>query len=241
MAKSSGLGDNFYIGGYDLSGDISSLDTITGGPAVLDVTPINAYANVRIGGLRAGDLQFTSFFDAAAGAEHLALSTLPRTDVIATYARGAVIGNPGMCISGRQINYDPTRDNTGNLTLKVEVQSDAYGMEWGTQLTAGLRTDTTATTGPAYDNGAGYALGAQAYLQITSLTGTNVDVTVSHATTSGGSYTTLLDFGSQTAIGGFRQTASGTVDEFLKVNTTGTFSSVTFSVVIVVNKVAVVF
>ena len=30
MAKSSGLGDNFYIGGYDLSGDVASLGQVQG-------------------------------------------------------------------------------------------------------------------------------------------------------------------------------------------------------------------
>ena len=31
--KMSGLGDNFLIGGYDLSGDVSALSQISGGPA----------------------------------------------------------------------------------------------------------------------------------------------------------------------------------------------------------------
>ena len=30
MAKQSGLGDNFYIGGYNLSGDVGSLGSISG-------------------------------------------------------------------------------------------------------------------------------------------------------------------------------------------------------------------
>lgn len=239
MAKTGGLGDQLYLGGFDLSGDVGSLDQVSGGPALLDVTPINASAHVRIGGLRDGDLQFTSFFDTAS--EHPALSTLPRTDRIATYCRGTTIGNPAACISGRQINYDPTRDNTGNLTIKTEIQSDGFGLEWGTQLTAGLRTDTTATTGPAFDNTTAGTNGAQAYLQITSFTGTSCDITVTHATTSGGSYSTLIDFGSQTASGAVRATAAGTVDEFFKVVTTGTFSSITFNVVIVVNRTVVVF
>ena len=194
------------------------------------MTPINASANVRIGGLRSGDLQFTSFFEysgpagsapyvpahhralrvrtfpvpvlvtitggtvtnvavngstvlhrrrhaAAApvrvhrrstytgspswtwttqGTEHDALSVLPRTDTIASYFRGTTLLNPCASILGRQMNYDPTRDATGNLTMAVEVQSDGYGLEWGVQLTAGLRNDTTATAG-AYvdDNGGG--------------------------------------------------------------------------------------
>ncbi len=238
MAKTSGLGDNFYIGGWDLSGDIASLDQVSAPLAVLDVTPINSFANVRIHGLRDGDLQFTSFFDAAD--EHMILSALPRTDTIATYFRGTAVGNPAMSINGKQINYDPTRDATGGLTLKVEVQADGYGLEWGKMLTAGLRTDTTATTGSAFDQGAGTTYGGQAYLQITAFTGTSVDVQIQHATTSGGSYATLIDFGSQTSAGAFRQTVSNTttVDEFLKVVTTGTFSTVTFAVMFVQNQIA---
>jgi len=145
MAKQSGLGDNFYIGGYDLSGNVSSLDQASGGPALLDVTPINVSANTRIGGLRDGDLQFTSFFDPSV--EHPALSTLPRTDVIASYLRGNATGNPAACIYGRQLNYDPTRDTSGNLTLKVEVQGDGYGLHWGTQLTPGIYTTSNSLTG----------------------------------------------------------------------------------------------
>ena len=57
------MGDNFYIGGYDLSGDVSALSQIGGGPAAGDVTPINSYGNQRIGLLRSGDLQFTTFFE----------------------------------------------------------------------------------------------------------------------------------------------------------------------------------
>lgn len=244
MAKQSGLGDNFYIAGYDLSGDIASLDQISGGPALLDVTAINKSANERIGGLRDGDMQFTSFFDyhpTGQGAAHNAFSALPRTDVVACYLRGTTLGNAAACCVGKQLNYDLTRDNTGNLTAKVEVQANGYGMEWGSQVTAGLRTDTTPTTGAAYDQSAGNAYGAQAYLQLVALTGTNVDVAVQHCTTSGGTYASLVDFGSMTAIGAARAAVTGTVDRYLKVVTTGTFTSATFAVVFVLNSQAVNF
>jgi hypothetical protein len=241
MSKTSGLGDNFYIGGYNLSGDISSLDQITGPQDTLDVTPINAYAHVRIPGQRAGDMQFTSFFDAAAGAEHPVLSSLPTTNTIATYFRGAAIGNPAASVLGVQIDYAPTRGADGSLTNKTEVQSNAYGLEWGIQLTAGPRTDTTATVGSPYNTGQTWSYGAQAYLQLLSFTGTSVTVGINQATTSGGSYTSLISFGAQTAIGAFRGTATGSVDQYLEVTTTGTFTSAVFAVMIVLNPVAVVF
>lgn len=312
MSKTGGLGDNFYVGGYDLSGDVASLDQISGGPALLDVTPINTSAHVRIGGLRSGDMQFTSFFEYSAavstpgvplttvpvvstynfpvlvtviggtgtqvningtnqgtfdgtyllpalgtiiltysgaptwswtlvGTEHNALSILPRTDTIATYFRGTTAGNAAASVNGKQINYDPTRDATGNLTLKCEVQSNGYGLEWGKQITAGLRTDITGTTGAAFDQGAGSTFGGQAYLQLTAFVGTSVDIKVRHCTTSGGTYADLIDFGSQTAVGAFRGTAAGTVNEFLKIVTSGTFTYATFAVMFVQNSAAVVF
>lgn len=312
MSKQAGLGDNFLISGYDLSGDVASLDQISGGPDLIDVTAINKSAHERIGGLRSGDMQFTSFFNSggsatapsfpssgtaqatgyafpvivtitggtisdvsvngssvgtsdgsyvvpslgtitvtytgtpswtwtAQGTEHTALSSLPRTDVIATYLRGTTLGNPAACINGKQVNYDPTRDTSGNLTLKVQVQANGYGLEWGTQVTAGLRTDTAATTGTAYDLGSSGANGCQAYLQLVEFAGTSVDVKITHSSTSGGTYSTLLDFGSLSAVGAVRQTATGTVNEFLKVVTTGTFTLATFNVVLVKNAIATVF
>lgn len=314
MSKQSGLGDNFYCGGYDLSGDIASVDKISGGPALLDVTPINVSANVRIGGRRDGDLQFTSFFEYSGpagsapafplttvpyvstfyvpvlvtisggtvtnvsvnsstvgtgdgsyllpalgtitvtytgsptwtwttqGTEHDALSSLPRTDTIASYFRGTTLLNPTASVNGVQLNYDPTRDATGNLTLKVEVQSDKYGLEWGKMLTAGLRTDTTGTTGTFVDdNGAGTALGAQAYLQLVEFAGTSIDVKIEHCTTSGGTYASLIDFGSQTAVGAVRGAATGTVNRYLEVITSGTFTYARLAVAWTRNLTAVTF
>lgn len=241
MAKSSGLGDNFYLSGYDLSGDVGGVDQISGPLAPLDVTPVNSYGNQRIGGLRDGDMQFTSFFNAASGAEHPALSVLPRTDVIASYFRGTTLGNASACINGKQVNYDGTRDNTGNLTLKVEVQANGLGLEWGRMLTAGLRTDTTATSGTALDNAASSGFGTQAYLQVTAFTGTSVDILVQHSADNS-TWATLIDFGSQAAAGAARGTATGTVNRYLRATTgTGTFSSVTFAVTVVRNPIAVIF
>lgn len=311
MAKTSGLGDHFYVGGYDLSGDINSIGQLGGGPALLDVTSINEYANERIGGLRAADWQFVSFFEytpaasapsfpasgsqvastytdpvlatitggtissvvvnggtagstdgtyllpsladvtvtytgapawtwTTLGAEHTALSTLPATDEIATYFRGATSQAPAASINGKQINYDPTRDATGNLTLAVEVQSNGYGMEWGEQLTAGIRQDTAATVGPVITDTAGTTYGAQAYVHLFGFVGTSVTITIEHCTTSGGSYTPLMATTAMTGSGAQRLSVSNTtaVDRYLKVVTTGTFTWASFAVNFVRNQTA---
>lgn len=245
MAKTSGLGDNFYIAGYDLSGDVASLEQIGGGPAAGDVTAIKSSAHERIGLHRDGGMQFSSRFNTSAGAEHPALSTLPRTDVVATYFRGTTLLNPAAGCIGKQIDYNGSRATNGDLTIKVQVQANGFGLEWGKQITAGLRTDTTATTGAAVDdNGAGTSFGGQAYIVVTAFSGTSVTVDIQSATTSGGSYaTTGLTSSAFTAIGAQRLSVANTttINRFLKVVTTGTFTSATFAVLFVRNASAVVF
>lgn len=311
MAKQSGLGDNFYIGGYDLSGDVSSVNKISSPLALLEATTVKQFAESRIPGKRDGNFQFTTLFNntgstatpsfpatntpvtnangwavfvtitggtltsvkvngtqvgTAAGtyvvpagqtisvtytlaptwnwvgvlAEHNALSSLPRADTYATYFRGNAVGNAAASVKGVQVSYDGTRDNDGNLTFQAEVQADGFGTEWGTMLTAGLRADTVATTGPARDDGASTAFGAQAYLQLTALIGTNVDVKIEHSPDNT-TWSTLIDFGNMTspnqAARGFVSNTT-TVNRYLRATTTGTFTYAQFAVQVCRNPIA---
>lgn len=245
MPKQSGLGDNFYIAGFDLSGDVSSIDKISGGPALLDFTPIKRFAFERQGGLRDGSLSFTSLFEFGGtltpNFEHDVLAALPTTDVIATYLRGTALGNVAAGIVGKQSNYDPTRDNSGNLTFKCDLVANAFGLEWGAQITPGLRTDTTATGGTDSDNGALTSFGAQAYLQVNAFTGTGVDIKVEHSVDAS-TWATLIDFGTKTARGAARGAMTGTVNRHVRATTgSGTFTSVTFAIMFVRNLTAVSF
>ena len=226
------------VGGWHIGGDIRDV-AANGGPNLLDVTDITQSAHSRLGGLRDGKMSLTSYHDPAAGMEHVAFSSLPTSDVILTYLRGQVVGNPAASLNAKQVNYDPTRANTGELTFKIEADGNAYGLEWGIALTAGVRTDTTATTGAFYDNTAATSFGGQAYFHLTAFTGTSVTIDIQSATTSGGSYsTTGLTTTAMTAIGAQRLATSNsaTINRYLKVVTTGTFSNAVFAVVFVRNQ-----
>lgn len=244
MAKSTGLGDNLYVGGYNLSGDIGALSSIHGGPATLDVTPINAYAHQRLGGERTAEIDFSAFFDGSAGASHPVLSALPRADVLITYARGVILGNAAACMTGKQVNYDGTRGADGSLTFAVGAQSDGFGLEWGSQLTPGLRTDTAATAGTSIDTTSSLAFGAQAYLQVTAFTGTDVTIKVrDSANNSSFSDVTGLAFTTVTAAPFTQRLATAntaTIREYLNATTSTSagFTSLTFSVVVVKNRAA---
>ena len=247
--KSSGLGDNLYIAGFNASGDIQALGNIGGGPSLLDVTGIDKSAHERIGGLRSGQFEMTTFFNSVpvGGGIHEKLSALPRTDVILTYCRGTTLGDPAASLVAKQANYDPTRPDDGLITFGVSAQSNGYGIEWGQQLTAGLRTDTAATNGTAIDTTASASFGGQAYLQLTAFTGTDVtvkiqdsadNVTFADVTSFAFTQVTAAPASERIALGG-----TDTIRRYVRASTvtTGGFTSVTFSVNMIKNDSAVSF
>lgn len=244
MTKQTGLGDRLAVGGYNLSGDIGSIQQIGGGPAALEVTGIDKDGYERLGGLRNGGLQFTAWFNKAAGQAHPILAALPRTDVFAMYGRGATLGNAGAACMGMQVNYDMTRAPDGALSFATAIQSDQYGLEWGEQLTAWGRSDTAATNGASLDGTASSSFGAQFYLQMFTVVGTSCTVKIQDSADnsawldlSGASFTAVT----AGSVSAQRIAVTGTVRRYLRAVTTGTFSSAVFSVLAVRNATAVVF
>lgn len=248
MSKQGGLGDNLYVGGYDLSGDAGEINTVGGGPAPLVTTGIDKSAMERIGGRRDGRLQWRSFFNDAAGQAHPVLSALPTADVICTYCRGTTLGNPAAALTAKQINYDPTRGNDGALTIDVSAEASGFGVEWGKLLTAGRRVDTTATNGTGVDFGAAGSNGLQAYLHVFAFTGTSVTITIEESSDDGsGDAYGAVTGGAFAAVSSAPTTEriatsdSQAVEQYLRVATSGTFSNVDFAVVAIINETAVVF
>jgi hypothetical protein len=204
MAKQSGLGSRFLVGGNDISGDVQALDTIGGTQALLDSTDITQSAHSRIPGLRDGTMGFTVFMDTALA--HPVLSALPTSDTLMTFlAPPLAIGGTSACLVAKQVGYNPTRGADGSLLMKVEGQGNAFGIEWGVTLTAGLRTDTAATNGTSLDQGAGFSTPSvplttvpvtntsplPATVVVSAGTGTNVSINGVLQGTFDGTYTVL--------------------------------------------------
>lgn len=247
MAKQSGLGDAFFVGGKDLSGDTASLDEIGGGPALIEVTGIDKSAYERIGGLRDGRMEWTSYFNTGTDGTdgtHNFLSTLPTTDRQAMYFRGTTLGNPVAACIGKQLNYDMTRADDGKLTLKVHIDANGYGLEWGRSLTAGIRADTEATDGTGIDTVASASFGAQAYLQVFSFTGTDATITIEDSADDT-TYTAVtgLAFTEVTSAPFVERIATvntATIKQYVRVSTSTTdgFTDLSFAVMIVKNEIA---
>jgi hypothetical protein len=236
MAKQTGLGDAFLVGVKDLSGNTQGLGSVRGGVAVIDVTDITQSAYARLGGHRDGGIDWTSYFDPAAGASHATLSALPSTDILCTYCRGTTIGSPAASIVAKQVNYDGTRAADGGFTFAVNAVANGFGLEWGQLLTAVSRTDTATTNGASIDTAASASFGWSAFLHVTAFTGTSVVVKIqdsaddaSWADVSGAAFTTVTGATSE------RITASSTtatVRRYVRAITAaaGGFTSITFAV-----------
>lgn len=238
MTKTSGLGEALYISGVDVSGDIGSLSNVHGGPALFDVTGINKFAHERLGGLIDASLDFVAWFNPAVGAEHDVLSILPTSDVKMMWLLGSTLGSPAAMLNAIQVGYDPTRATDGALSFAVHADANSYGIEWGDLLTAGLRTDTAATTGTSIDGVAASTTGWCAQLQLVSFAGTDVTIKLQDsannstwADVSGGAFT-LVASGPTTEH--ITSAAGATLREFVRVTTTTSagFTSAVYAVAV---------
>lgn len=231
MSKESGLGDQLYLDDVDLSGTTGAISAISAPFAQLTVTDITQSATARLAGQHDGALTFSSFFDPTTA--HPKLSALPSADVYGTYFHRTTVGNPAASMVAKQIGYDPNRGADGSLALATSLTANGFGLEWGAQGTAGKRVDTTATNGTSVDGLASTAFGLAAYLHVFAFTGTSVDIAIqdsadnsSFSALTGGAFTTVAGLTKQRIA-----TASGaTVRRYLRVATSGTFTSVTFAV-----------
>ena len=241
MSKQAGLGQRLLVGGYDISGDIQALDNVHGGPALGDVTDITQEAHARLSLERDGGLGASAYFDAANA--HPVLSALPTADVHVAYLLGTTLANQAACLVAKQVGYDPNRGADGSLILKTQFEANGFGLEWCEQLTAGLRTDTSATDGADVDDGASSSHGGQGYLQVTAFTGTDVTISVEHSADNS-TYASLIGFTAVTAApASERKAVTSTVDRYLRVSTStsGGFTSVTFAVAFRRNQIATAF
>lgn len=245
MAKQAGMGDQLYVAGFNVSGDIGSLSRIGGGPALLDVTAIDKSAYERLGGIRDGSIEFNSYFNDSVGQEHLTFRGLPTADVLLMYLRGQALGSQAAILTGKQVNYDLTRGNDGGLTASIQAQANGFGLEWGTQLTPGQRTDTAATNGTGVDlTAVSTAFGLQAQLQLFAFTGTSVSIKIQDSADNATfADVTGLTFTTATARTTERiaSSATQTIRRYLRVVTTGTFTNAVFAVVANRNETAVTF
>jgi hypothetical protein len=233
MAKKSGLGQQIFVHGYDLSGDVSTIENAGSPRELLDATALNASANERLVGLSDGNISVASWFNDSTEQEHAAFKGLPTADRIVSWVFGATRGDVAACLVAKQINYDGSRGSDGSLSFTVDTQANGVALDWGNTLTTGKETHSAAAVSTARDDGAttGYGLvGILSVIDVDSGTATvNIQQSADNVT-----FATILSFiavDNTSVPTAQRLTLSGAILRYLRVSTTGTFSNCDFCVV----------
>jgi hypothetical protein len=233
MAKRSGLGQNLYVGGYDLSGDVGAVRRAGSPRALLEATGIDKSARERVVGPSDGRLAFIAWFNDAADQEHDALKGLPTADRVLLYAMGTSLSDPAAGLVAKQIGYDWRRGPDGSLRGAVAAVAASSPLEWGKMLTAGKVTHASAASETG-EVDAQTAAGLIGFLQAFSIGSGTPAFVIEHSsdTTDGtdGAWSALLAFDAASAPTGERKTVTGTVEKGLRARTTGTFTDAVFAV-----------
>jgi hypothetical protein len=248
--KESGLGARVFVDGYDLSGDFVALNRMNASRGTSEATGVDKEAFERLQMHRDGGFEIKTAFNKDAGASFPVLKNPAATDRHVAYLHRATIGASAITCQGKQFSFDWSRPEDGTLFGTINIESNAYGVERGTTLTAGMRTDTGATNGAAVDFAAATSFGLQAWLQVNEFTGTDVTVKLQEDDNSGFSSAADVTGGGFTQITGgaplkerIQTTRALAVERYLRVVTvtTGGFSSLSFCVIVRKNTVSTLF
>ena len=233
MAKQSGLGQQIFVHGYDLSGDVATIDNASSPRGLLDTTALNAPAHERLLGLSDGNIGVSSWFNDASEQEHAAYSGLPTTDRIVMWVFGATRGDVAACLVGKQINYDPSRGSDGSLTFTIDTQADGVALDWCNTLTTGKETHSAAAVSTSRDDGATTGYGLVGILSVTDLDSGTATVSIQQSADNV-TFANILSFvavAAASAPTAQRLPLSGAILRYLRVTTTGTFTNCDFCMV----------
>lgn len=235
MAKTGSLNVRWYVEGYDLSGDANSLSGVGYSNTLLEVPTLDSPAMKRVLGPVAGNVTMDAWFDSAAGNVHAVMTSdsgeVPTTDQEVLIPLNSAVGDPSMHFVGKIADYTV---NSGSESDAMSVNcsyetTGGYALFFGDMLTSHQDTHSSASDGTAVDNSASSANGGNSILQVFSLASGTATVKVQHSTNNS-TWADLITFTAATGVTSEIKEVSGTVNRYLRVNSSGTFSNLVLAV-----------
>lgn len=236
MAKVSGLNVRLYVAGNDLSGDANSLGGAGYSQENYDVTTLNSTAVKRIAGRSDGTLSVNGFFDNASNRIHATFTSnsgkLPITDQVILVPLGASVGDNMVAMIAKEGDYTVDRGDGSAIAVSSTFSGNGTAGQFGEMLTAHDDTHGSATDGTAVDNTASSSAGGAGYVQIMSLGSGTVEVKIEDSSDNA-TYSDLVTFtsaGTGDVPTAERVEVSGTVERYIRVSTSGTFTDAKIAV-----------
>lgn len=228
MAFTHGKGAAVLVDEFDLSAFLNTFD----GAATADTAEVSTFgssAKSYVAGLKDATISLGGFFDGAVGAVDEVLQAAIGGAALITLAPAGLgtIGNRVSLADCKGTSYSVAATVGDAVTVSAEAQVTG-GLLPGVLLASLVARTATGQTA-AVDNGASTAAGAKAFLHVTAFTGTDVTIKVQESPDNS-TWADLITFTQATGVTSEVGTGAGTIDRYLRVDISGTFTSVTFAV-----------
>jgi hypothetical protein len=239
MAFVHGKGADVLVGKYDLSAYLTEA-TPSMTIETAETTTLGSSAKTYITGLNDGTISFSGLFDGGATAIDAIFVDIIDNDLtpVITIAQdgGLVFGASAILAQAKQTTYDLTIPVGDVVTLDGEFQVTG-GIRQGVILANGTSL-TSTTNGTAVDNAASTSIGATANLHVTANTrNANTTIKVQHSVDN----STWVDLITFTTVGATTITSeslsvAGTVNRYLRAQTTLSTGTGAISVVVAISR-----
>ncbi|WWT39951.1 hypothetical protein [Microcystis phage Mae-JY09] len=197
-------------------------------PAEADVAESSTFGadwKQYVVGLRDATISGEGIFDVTEDAALIDSITVGGRSKWQVYFAGDAVGSPGRGLDCDTTGYEPSADIGDVVMWSVEAQSSVGADRIISHHAHAERT--TSGTAAVVDNTAGSTTtGAVAYLNVTAISGSAVVVLQDSADNI--TYADLISFGTVSATGGYRGTATGQVDRYTRLVHTNAAGTITF-------------
>lgn len=225
-----------YFGGYDLSGDTRTFDTLENSMKAVDLTGLSDEVENVIADLRRvlGVKGYKALLNDAAAGVHTILKDAPKSHVLSVFLGGGdapAVGDMAYLLPALQMG-DQSDFSEGIGALTADFMLDASQMSSLVDKPFGVvllpKTDLTGTTtGTAVDNGAATTGGARANLHIFVSSGGTWEFKVQHSSDNS-SWADLMTFTiTGNSVTSEMKTASGTINRYTRILATRTSGTCT--------------
>jgi len=229
MAFIHSKGTSVLVNQYDLSGQFSQVSA-SKSRSLADVSVFKTDDRQFVAGVAEGSINLQGPLDTATDAnDQLLNAALSATNqVVSISIEGAsVIGQRVTMMSSLSNDYKPRM-----------TSNDAVRLSAGRSADGGIRSGLvvhplTARTSPAnyasVDNAASTSLGAAGHVHVTAFTGTDATIKITDSTDDA-VFADHITFTTLTGVGSERIESTGLVNRYARVELSGTFTTITFSV-----------
>jgi hypothetical protein len=160
MTKRAGIPAGFYVGAFDISGDVGALSSITQTQALQDVTGLDKDGTERLGLRQDGEMSYTAFWNAAVGRSVPVLSDLAAGQ-LSTFVANSELGGYAACLTANRVNFVTQLGQDGSIVANGQVQASAgVKLEWGQLVTIGKQTFAATEAIAAWQANHAYSLNA---------------------------------------------------------------------------------